>query len=99
VGPNHKSKGRKGRPVSHTLRWFRLRLDSHAPKLVYKSVPGLNVSGDREEWLAGHVDGRPTGHHHQTDSIKSVEAPLDLYIRILMVEFRTHRTLLVVLHL
>jgi hypothetical protein len=28
-----------------------------------------------------------------------VEAPLDLYIRILMVKFRTHHTILVVLHL
>jgi hypothetical protein len=28
-----------------------------------------------------------------------VEAPLDLYIRILVVEFRTHHTILVVLHL
>jgi hypothetical protein len=27
-----------------------------------------------------------------------VEAPLDLYIRILVVEFRTHHTILVVLH-
>jgi hypothetical protein len=38
------------------------------------------------------VDGHPTIHHLQTDSIKSVEAPLDLYIRILMVEF-IHTTL------
>jgi hypothetical protein len=38
------------------------------------------------------VDGRPAVHHLQTDSIKSVEAPLDLYIRILAVEF-THTTL------
>jgi hypothetical protein len=38
---------------------------------------------------------RPGGvavHHLQTDSIKSVEAPLDLYIRILTVEL-THSTL------
>jgi hypothetical protein len=50
------------------------------------------VHGDWEEWPAGHVDGRLAIHHLQTDSIKSVEAPLDLYIRILMVEL-THTTL------
>jgi hypothetical protein len=33
--------------------------------------------------------GCPPVHHLQTDSIKSVEAPLDLYIRILTVEL-TH---------
>jgi hypothetical protein len=38
------------------------------------------------------VDGHLAVHHLQTDSIKSVEAPLNLYIRILMVEF-THTTL------
>jgi hypothetical protein len=54
---------------------------------------------DREEWPAGLADGRPTIHQLQTDSIKSVEAPFDLYIRILAVEFRTHHTILVVLHL
>jgi hypothetical protein len=60
--------------------------------LVYKSIPGLKVGGDWEEWLAGYVDGCPAVHHLQTDSTKSVEAPLMLYIRILMVEF-THTTL------
>jgi hypothetical protein len=96
VGPNHKSKGHKGRPagptpwsVGHTLSWFRPRLDGYAPKLVYNSIPGLKVGGDREEWPAGHVDGRPAVQHLQTDSIKSVEAFLDLNIRILVVEFRT----------
>jgi hypothetical protein len=44
------------------------------------------------------VDGCPAFHHLQTDSIKWVKSPLDLYIRILTVEF-THTTLLVVLHL
>jgi hypothetical protein len=63
------------------------------------SIPSPKVSGDEEEWLASHVDDRPTIHHLQTDSIKSVEGPLDLYIRILTVEFGTHHTLLVVLHL
>jgi hypothetical protein len=66
---------------------------------VHKSIPCLRVSGNREEWLAGHMDGCPAVHHLQTDSIKLVEAPLDLYIRIIAVEFRTHHTLLVVLHL
>jgi hypothetical protein len=93
-GPNHKSKEHKGRPASptpwpagHTLSRFRSRLDGYAPKLVYKSILGLKVSGDREEWPTGHVDGHPAIHHLQTDSIKSVEFSLDLYIRILMVEF------------
>jgi hypothetical protein len=36
--------------------------------------------------LVGHVDGRPSVPHLQADSIKSVEAPLYLYIRIIMVE-------------
>jgi hypothetical protein len=48
---------------------------------------------------AGHVDGRPTVHELQTNSINLVEAPLDIYIRILMVEFRTHHTIVVVLYL
>jgi hypothetical protein len=52
----------------------------------------LRLGGNREEWLDDHVDGRPAIHHLQTDSIKSVEAPLDHYIRILMIEF-THTTI------
>jgi hypothetical protein len=60
--------------------------------LVHKSIPCPRVNGNREEWLAGHVDGRPALHHLETDSIKSVEAPLDIYIRILTVEL-THTTL------
>jgi hypothetical protein len=106
MGPNNKSKGPKGQPTDptpwpadHTLSRFRPRLDGYAPKSVYKSIPCLKVSGDQEEWSVGHVDGRSTVHHLQTDSIKSVEAPLVLYIRILMVEFRTHHTMLVILHL
>jgi hypothetical protein len=78
---------------------FRPRLDGYAPKSVYKSIPCSKVDGDREEWTAGHVNGRPAVHQLQTDSIKSVEAPFDLYVRILAVEFRTHYTILVVLHL
>jgi hypothetical protein len=92
VGPNHKSKGHKGRPTGHTLSRFRPRLDGYAPKSIYKSIPCLRVGGDQEEWPAGYVDGHPAVHDLQTDSIKSVEAPLDLYIRILMIEF-THTTL------
>jgi hypothetical protein len=53
----------------------------------------MRVGGDRKEWPAGHVDHRPAIHHLQTDSIKLVEAPLDLYIRILTEEL-THTTLL-----
>jgi hypothetical protein len=98
-GPNHKSKGHKGQPVGHTLSQFRPRLDGYAPKLVYKSIPCLKVGGHWEEWLAGHVDGRPAIHQLKTDSIKSVEAPLNLYIMILTVEFRIQYTTLVVLHL
>jgi hypothetical protein len=52
----------------------------------------LRVGGNWEEWPAGHVEGRPAVHHLQTDSIKSVEAPLYPYIRILTIEF-THTTL------
>jgi hypothetical protein len=85
--------------AGHTLRQFRPTLDGYASKSVYKSIPCSKVGGDREEWPAGHVDGHPVVHELQTDSIKSVEAPLDLYIRILMGEFRTHHTMLVVLHL
>jgi hypothetical protein len=98
-GANNKSKEHKGQPAGHTLSRFKLRLDGYAPKSVYKSIRCSKVNGDQEEWLVGHVDGQPAGHHLQTNSIKSVEAPLDLYIRILMVQFRTHHTLLVVLHL
>jgi hypothetical protein len=41
MGPNHKSKGHKGGPSGHTLSRFRPRLDSYAPKSVYKSIPYL----------------------------------------------------------
>jgi hypothetical protein len=36
--------------------------------------------GDREEWLAGHVDDRLAIHLLQTDLAKSVETPLCPYI-------------------
>jgi hypothetical protein len=100
VGSNHKSKGLKGRstapnpwPAGHTLSWFGPRLGGYALKAVYKSIQCPKVGGSQEEWLAGHVDGRLAVHHLQTDSIKSVEAPVYPYITILMVEF-THTTLL-----
>jgi hypothetical protein len=106
MGPNHKSKGHKGRSAgptpwlaSHPLSRFWPRLDGYAPKSIYNSIPCSEVGGDREEWSASHVDGHPVIHQLQTDSIKSVEAPIDLYIRILMIEFRTHHTILVVLHM
>jgi hypothetical protein len=99
MGPNHKAKGHKGRPAGqtpwptgHTLSQFRQKLDGYTPTSVYTSILCPRVSGDREEWLVGHLDGRPAIHHLQTNSIKLVEAPLDLYIRILMIEF-TYTTL------
>jgi hypothetical protein len=78
-------------PTGHTLSRFRPRLDDYAPKSVYKSIPCPRVGGDREEWPADHVDGHPSVHHLQTDSIKLMESPLDLYIRILTVKL-THTT-------
>jgi hypothetical protein len=81
------------------LSQIRPRLDGYAPKSVDKSIPYSKVNGDQEEWPAGHVDGRLAVHQLQIDSIKSVKAPLDLYIRILVVEFRTHHIILIVLHL
>jgi hypothetical protein len=97
-GAKPQVKGAQG-PTDHTLSRIRLRLGGYASKLVYKRIPCLKVGGDRVEWSASHMDGRPAVHQLQTDSIKSVEAPLDLYIRILAVELRTHHNILVVLHL
>jgi hypothetical protein len=76
VGPNHKSKGLKGRPASHTLGRYRSRLGGYVHKLLHKRILSLRVSGNQKEWRVGHVDGRPTVHHLQTDSIKLVDAPL-----------------------
>jgi hypothetical protein len=76
-----------------------MRLDDYSPKSVYKSIPCSKVSGDWEEWPADHVDGRLAVHQLQIDSIKLMEALLDLYIRIVTVEFRIYHTILVVLHL
>jgi hypothetical protein len=92
MGPNYKSKGLKGRSAGHTLGLFRSRLGGYVHKLVHKRILCPRVGGNWEKWLTGHVDGRPAVHHLQTDSIKSVEAPLYPYIRILTVEF-THTTL------
>jgi hypothetical protein len=99
VGPNHKAKGLKGRPAGptprptgQTLSRFRLGLRSIIHTSVHKSILCLRVDGYWEEWPVGHVDGHPAIHHLQIKSIKSVEAPLYLDIRILTVEF-THTTL------
>jgi hypothetical protein len=67
-------------PSSHTLGQFKPRLGGY----VQKRILCPRVGGNWEEW--------PSIHHLQTDSIKSVEAPLYPYIRILTVEF-THTTL------
>jgi hypothetical protein len=77
---------------------FRPGLGGYVHTSVHKSILCLRVGGNWEEWPTDHVDGCLVGHHLQTDSIKSVEAPLYPYIRILMVEFK-HTTLLVVLRL
>jgi hypothetical protein len=79
-------------PADHTLSRLKPRLGGYVHTSVYKSIPCLKVGGDQEEWPTGHVDGRLAIHHLQTDLIKLVEAPLDLYIRILTVEL-THTTL------
>jgi hypothetical protein len=67
-------------------------LGGYVHRSVHKSILCPRVSGNQEEWPASHVGGRLAVHHLQTDSIKSVEAPLYPYIRIHMVEF-THTTL------
>jgi hypothetical protein len=94
MGPNNKSKGLQGQPASptpwsvgHTLSRFRPRLGGYVLTSVHKSILCPKVGGNWEEWPAGHTDGRPAIHHLQTISIKSVEAPIFLYIRILMAEF------------
>jgi hypothetical protein len=59
---------------------------------VQKRILCPRVGGNREEWSVSHMDGRPTIHHPQTDLIKSVEASLYPYIRVLTVEY-THTIL------
>jgi hypothetical protein len=87
MGPNHKPKGLKRWPVSHTLSRFEPRLDGYIHTSVHKSILYPRVGGNREEWPTDNMDGRPTVHDLQTDSIKLVQAPLYPYIRILMLEF------------
>jgi hypothetical protein len=76
VEPNHNSKGLKGRPAGHTLSQFKPRLDGYVHMSIHMSILCLRVSGNQEEWSDGHVDGRLAIHYLQTNSIKSVEAPL-----------------------
>jgi hypothetical protein len=90
MGPDHKSKGLKGRPLGpttwptgHTLSRFDL-----AAMFIRQFI---RVSHARES-VESRRRGHPTIHNLQTNLVKSVEAPLDLYIRILMVEL-THTTL------
>jgi hypothetical protein len=66
------------RSVGHTLSWFKPRHGGY----VHTSVE-TGRSGWPAMWMARAI------LHLQTDSIKSVEAPLYLYIRILMVESHT----------
>jgi hypothetical protein len=93
VEPNHKSKGLKGWsanpvpwPANRTLSQFRSRLGGYVHMSVHKNILCPRVGGNREVWPANHVDGLSAIHHLQTNSIKLVEAPLYLYIRILTVE-------------
>jgi hypothetical protein len=92
LGAKPQVKGAQG-PAGHTLSRLRPRLGSYIHTLVHKSILYPRVKGNREEWPTDHVDGRPAVHHLQTDSLKLVEAPLYLYIRILTIEF-AHTTLI-----
>jgi hypothetical protein len=96
-GAKPQVKGAQG-STGHSLSLFGLGLGGYVHMSVHKTILCPRVGGNREEWLARHVDGRPTVHHLQTNSIKSMEGPLYPYIRILTVEY-THHTILVVLHL
>jgi hypothetical protein len=85
VGPNHKSKELKDRQATHSVIqaetwWLRSYIGS-------QEYPMLE-----SRWKLRGVASLQAIHHLQTDSIKLVEAPLNLYIRILTVEFtHTHR--------
>jgi hypothetical protein len=92
MGPNQKPKGLKGQPTGQTLSRFRPRLGGYVHTSIQNRILCPRVSGNWEEWPTGHVDGHPIDHHLQTDLIKSMEAPLYPYIRIITVEF-THTTL------
>jgi hypothetical protein len=84
VGPNHKSKEHKSRPVG--------RPHFECRDLAATFIRRLTRESHAWELVEIGRSGRPAIHHLQTDSIKSVEASLDLYIRILTVEL-THTTL------
>jgi hypothetical protein len=58
--------------------------------LVHKVYPTLEVGGTREEWTAGHVDSCPAIHLLKTDLVKSAQAPLYLYKRLLAMKVDTH---------
>jgi hypothetical protein len=92
-GAKPQVKGVKGRPSGQTSNRFRTRLGGYIHTLVQRRILCPTVGGNREGWLAGHVDGHPVVHHLHTNLINLVEAPLYPYIRIPMVEF-THTTLL-----
>jgi hypothetical protein len=66
---------------------FELGLGSYIHTSVQKRILCPRVGGNREEWSAGHVDGRPADYHIQFNLIKLVEDPLYPYIRIPTVEF------------
>jgi hypothetical protein len=58
--------------------------------MVHKVYPTLEVGGTREEWTAGHVDFCPAIHLLKTDLVKSAQAPLYLYKRLLAMKVDTH---------
>jgi hypothetical protein len=91
-GAKSQVKGAQGL-AGHTLSRFGPRLGDYVHTSVHKSILCPRVGRNQEEWPAGHVDGCLAVHHLQTDSIKSVDAPLYLYIGILIVKF-THTTLI-----
>jgi hypothetical protein len=81
-----------GQPTGRTLSQFGPGLSGYVHTSVQKRILCLRVSGNREGWMTGHVDGRPDVDHLQTGLIKLVKAPLYPNIRIPMVEF-THTRL------
>jgi hypothetical protein len=88
--PRGRSAGPTSWPVAQSLSRFSPRLDGHVATSVHKGYPTLEVSGIREEWPTGHVDRCPAIHLLQTDLVKSVQAPLCLYKRPLMMKVDTH---------
>jgi hypothetical protein len=55
MGPNHKSKGLKGRLADHTLTLFRPRLGGYIHMSVHKSILCSRVGGNWEKWPADHI--------------------------------------------